>query len=67
MKEEDKGERREHRLGEVIDRLVKRLDELEVETRSIRDALKEVGRGIEKKRKNLLVGKTVLGGLGITL
>jgi len=42
---EDKGYRREHGLGEVIDRLVKRLDELEVETRSIRDALKEVGRG----------------------
>ena len=51
----------------MIDRLVQRLDELDVEARSIRDALKEVGRGIEKKRKNLLVGKTVLGGLGITL
>jgi len=50
MKEEDKGERREHRLGEVIDRLVKRLDELEVETRSIRDALKGVGIEIEKTR-----------------
>jgi len=47
---EDKGDIREHGLGEVIDRLVKRLDELEVETRSIRDALKEVGRGIERNK-----------------
>jgi len=50
MKEEDKGNIGEHDLGEVIDRLVKRLDELEVETRSIKDALKEVGMGIGRKK-----------------